>query len=151
MTDALAVGGRYTYLSSIVTTKSFLDASKHLYKRLGPSVGPSIRWSVTTFFKTGKLSDSSLIIIPGEGERKGRWREKEGRWRRGGGGEEVEVDASLFVLVFKDINGRHFLPLSRLNGTKRTLRIPNRSKNSLVSSKPNTPDTHRHSGIEIPL
>ena len=43
--------GRSSDLESIILTKWFLDVSTHLYKGLRPSVHPSVRPSVTRFFK----------------------------------------------------------------------------------------------------
>ena len=39
---------------------AFLDASSHLYKRVCPSVGPSVRPSVTLSLKTGM---TGMILI----------------------------------------------------------------------------------------
>ena len=43
---------------------AFLDASTHLYKRVCPSVGPSVRCSIHNhFFKRVNLVERSLVII----------------------------------------------------------------------------------------
>ena len=38
------------YLSLSLSVSVFLDASSHLYKRVCPSVGPSVRWSFGNAF-----------------------------------------------------------------------------------------------------
>ena len=70
------------YRLANTTGTMFLDASLHLYERVCPSVGSSVRPSVTRFFsKIAKTRFDFGRREEGEGRARGWWRGAEGVWK----------------------------------------------------------------------